>query len=87
MARAASLELYGTANLADQTVGADCLKRAESAVGADRAEQLEAAGMAVPAGQRLARAGELQAAARARTRRLARPPSPVHHLCWPHSSR
>ena len=34
MARAASVELYGAASLADQTVGADCLERAESAAGA-----------------------------------------------------
>ena len=74
MTRAASIELFGAATFADRIVGADCLERAESAVGAERAGQLKAAGMAVPAGQRLVRAGELQAAAQARTRRLADPP-------------
>jgi predicted ATPase len=73
MARAASVELWGAATFADQIVGAGCLERAESAVGADRAGQLEAAGMAVPAGQRLVRAGELQGTAHARTRRIQRP--------------
>ena len=63
MARAAALEQFGTITFADQVIGPDHLRRARAALGDEPATRLEQLGMAVPAGQRLVRIGQLGAAA------------------------
>jgi predicted ATPase/class 3 adenylate cyclase len=63
MARAAATEQFGAPTFADHAVGTNRILDAQAGVGTERAGHLEAAGLAVPAGQRVVRAAELVAAA------------------------
>lgn len=62
MARAVANEQFGSPTFADHAVGTHRILGAQAAVGAERAGHLQAAGLAVPAGQRVVRAAELAAA-------------------------